>query len=262
MRNLSNITLASILLAVQWRNVFAFTPSPSMKMSLRPLASSFAKPKFELFSTLDANEANETSNLDSNILKNFEKKEAKMQRRREEAMAKVSKFEETLNQLQNKKAEYLALAQLAEPPAGGSFTETTMRSVVKSFAWRVIAGSITFFTTLQFSGSMRTALQVVGSDFFSKSLTMFIGERLMNKSQKGRKSGGDSASRSLTKALIWRLFAIANTLTMAVLISKDLSVASKIASTDAVFKTALMFFYERFWARVEWGKDYVIEFTI
>jgi uncharacterized membrane protein len=91
---------------------------------------------------------------------------------------------------------------------------------------------------------------------------MFIGERLMNRSQVGRKSGGDNAGRSLAKALIWRLFAICNTLTMAIFVSKNLSIASKIASTDAVFKTALMFFYERAWARVAWGKEYLIEFSI
>jgi uncharacterized membrane protein len=84
----------------------------------------------------------------------------------------------------------------------------------------------------------------------------------MNKSQAGRKGGGDNASRSLAKALIWRLFAIANTLTMAIFISKDLSIAAKVASTDAVFKTGLMFFYERIWARVQWGKEYLIEFSI
>jgi uncharacterized membrane protein len=261
MRNLSNITLASLLVAVQWRDAFAFTTSPSMKTSLHPMASSIMRPKFDLFSAVEGNEGNDTTKLDS-IMKNFEKKEATIQKRREEALAKVSKFDETLTQLQSKRTEYIARSQVGDPPAGGTFTETTMRSVVKSFAWRVIAGSITFITTLQFSGSLKTALQVVGSDFFSKALTMFIGERLMNKSSKGRASGGDSASRSLTKALIWRLFAIANTLSMALLISKDLSVASKVASTDAVFKTALMFFYERFWSRVEWGKEYVIEFTI
>lgn len=47
-----------------------------------------------------------------------------------------------------------------------------------------------------------------------------------------------------------------------VFVSKDLSVASKIASTDAVFKTALMFFYERIWSRIAWGKEYLIEFSI
>ena len=43
---------------------------------------------------------------------------------------------------------------------------------------------------------------------------------------------------------------------MAVFISKDLSVASKIAGSDALFKTALMFVYERAWANIKWGKDY------
>lgn len=231
-----------------------------MKMGMRPLASSL-NPKFNLMSKFKATKNSETSQQDS-IMRGFDKKEAAIQKRREEAMAKVSKFEETLNQLQSKKNEYIARSQLPAAPAGGTFTETTLRSAVKAFMWRVIAGSITFATTLSFSGSMKTALQVVASDFFSKSFTMFIGERLMNKSQKGRQSGGDSARRSLTKALIWRLFAIANTLTMAVLISKDLSVASKIASTDAVFKTGLMFFYERAWSKVQWGKEYIIEFTI
>ena len=196
------------------------------------------------------------------VLKEFDKKEAVMQKRREDAKAKLDEYDKTLEKIQSRKAEYMAASQLSEPPVGGSFSETTLRSAVKAFIWRLIAGSVTFITTLQFSGSLKQALQVVGADFFSKSFTMFIGERLMNKSQAGRKKGGDNAKRSLIKALIWRVFAICNTLTMAVFISKDLSIASKIASTDAVFKTALMFFYERVWARIGWGKEYLIEFSI
>jgi uncharacterized membrane protein len=88
---------------------------------------------------------------------------------------------------------------------------------------------------------------------------MFIGERIMNKSHAGRKSGSDDARRSLVKALIWRLFAICNTMTMAIFIAKDLNIASKIAGSDAIFKTALMFAYERAWARIEWGKEYQVE---
>jgi uncharacterized membrane protein len=84
----------------------------------------------------------------------------------------------------------------------------------------------------------------------------------MNKSQAGRQEGGDNARRSLVKALIWRLFAISNTLVMAISLSRDLSIAYKIASTDAVFKTALMFAYERFWAGVVWGKDSLIELDL
>lgn len=78
----------------------------------------------------------------------------------------------------------------------------------------------------------------------------------MNKSQAGRKTGADSAGRSIAKALIWRLFAISNTLTVSYFFAKDLKMASKIAGSDAIFKTGLMVFYERVWARIEWGKEY------
>ena len=76
----------------------------------------------------------------------------------------------------------------------------------------------------------------------------------MNKSQAGRQSGKDDVGRSLAKALLWRLFAIANTLTMAIFVAKDIRVASKIAGSDAVVKTGMMFGYERMWAKIEWGK--------
>lgn len=225
-------------------------------MGLRtPLASSLSLPK-GLFSS------SAKSGAVDPVMREFEKKEAAFRKRREDAAARLSQYDASLEQLQSKKAEYMAGQQLAEPPVGGSFSETALRSAVKAFCWRVVAGSVTFATTLKFSGSVSQAFQVVGADFFSKAFTMFIGERLMNRSQAGRKKGGDQASRSLAKALIWRVFAICNTLTMAIFISKDLSVASKIASTDAVFKTALMFFYERMWARIAWGKEYLIEFAI
>lgn len=195
-------------------------------------------------------------------MREFEKKEAAFRKRYEDAAARLGEYESSLEQLQQKKTEYIAGQQMAEPPVGGSFKETAVRSAVKAFGWRLIAGCVTFITSLKFSGSVVQALQVVGADFFSKAFTMFIGERLMNQSQAGRRQGGDAASRSLVKALIWRLFAVCTTLTMAIFVSKDWSVASKIASTDAVFKTTLMFFYERLWARIDWGKEYLIEFAI
>jgi uncharacterized membrane protein len=121
---------------------------------------------------------------------------------------------------------------------------------------------VTLQTAVKFSGSVSTALTIVGSDFVSKSATMFIGERLMNKSQAGRKKGGDDIGRSLMKALIWRVFALCNTLAAGLLISGNLKVASKIASSDAVIKTAMMFVYERTWAKIGWGKEYDIDFSI
>ena len=196
------------------------------------------------------------------IIKQLEREEAKMNKKAEIARERLNKVEQTLNQLQTKKSEYLMGSKLASTPEGGNFSETTARSAVKALMWRVIAGSVTFITSLRFSGSMKTALTIVGSDFLSKSFTMFIGERLMNKSNAGRESGADGAGRSLMKALVWRLFAICNTLTMAIFIAKDITMASKIAGSDAIFKTGLMFVYERVWAKIEWGKEYQVDFFI
>lgn len=246
--------MSSLLL----QSTAAFTPStPAFQVPTPSVAArTRASPLFA------SRAASPKDVRDERILKEFEKKQTELEKRRQAAMNELAHYEESLEKLHSKKDEYMAASQLSTPDVGGSFAETTLRSAVKSFVWRLVAGSVTFITTLKFSGSMQTALKVVGADFFSKALTMFIGERLMNKSQAGRQGGADGASRSLAKALIWRLFAIANTLTMAIFVSKDLSIASKIASTDAVFKTALMFFYERVWARVEWGKKYLIEFSI
>lgn len=193
--------------------------------------------------------------IDHQIQK-YETKQQKYTAQLDKARAELEKFQKT-------KQRYLEGITL---DGGGDdaarFSETTARSLVKAMLWRVIAGSVTFFTSLRFSGSVATALSIVGSDFFSKAATMFVGERLMNKSQAGRKGGADDLGRSLAKALLWRVFAIANTLTMSYLIAKNLSMASKIAGSDAVFKTGLMFVYERIWAKMEWGKEYLIEFSI
>jgi len=211
--------------------------------------------------TSSQDNSNSVMDVDPNMLKKFDAEIEKEVKRKEKAMQELSKLSERLESLQEKKQQYLNGLEIGLPK-NKNFSETTLRSAVKAFTWRLIGGSVTFFTSLRFSGSMATAFSIVCSDFFSKSATMFIGERLMNKSQAGRKGGADDLGRSLVKALIWRLFAICNTLVFAVFFAKDITIAYKIAGFDSVFKTSLMFFFERIWARIEWGKEYLIEFSI
>jgi uncharacterized membrane protein len=268
---LSRLVVLTAMMAV---SVSSFTTTVVPMTTMTTTRSTATRPvpmttlssrKPDLLRASTAGDPNTTAaaGVTDRIIKQLEKEEAKMVRKRQEAMAKLDEYEQSLSQLQTKKQEYLNGASLAaSDKLGGNFSETALRSAVKAFVWRVIAGSVTFITSLRFSGSLATALSIVGSDFFSKSFTMFIGERIMNKSQAGRKSGTDGAGRSLAKALIWRLFAICNTLTVAVFVAKDLSMASKIAGSDAIFKTALMFVYERVWAKIEWGKEYQVEYYL
>eukprot|EP00752_Nemacystus_decipiens_P010440 g9301.t1 len=117
------------------------------------------------------------------------------------------------------------------------YGESATRSFVKALAWRLTAGVVTLVSGLVFSGSLSTAMSIVGSDFVTKSGFMFAGERLWNKVKWGQDKSGDSTKRSLAKAVLWRVFAASNTLICGVFLAKDLSVASKIAGTDTLFKT-------------------------
>ena len=136
-----------------------------------------------------------------------------------------------------------------------AFRETTSRSLVKAFGWRLTAGFITFCSCMYFTRKLKTALAIVASDFLSKSGTMFIGERLFNKVKVGRSGGGESLTRSIVKALIWRAVAFVNTALVSGAIIGSAGVGSMIALSDSVFKTTLMVFYDQFWNRIDWGKE-------
>jgi len=201
------------------------------------------------------NIATALSDEDHKVLNSIDMEILRVMKSNEKKMKELLKVESRIEDLENRKGQYVENLSLSNPYVE-NFHETSLRSVAKALSWRLIGGSITFLSSLSFSGSLSTAFSMVGSDFFSKVATMFIGERLMDKSQFGRNSGADDMSRSLVKALLWRLFAVSNTLVFAVFFAEDIKIACKIASFDSIFKTALMFFFERTWSSIEWGKEY------
>lgn len=135
------------------------------------------------------------------------------------------------------------------------FKESTARSAVKAVGWRITAGIVTAITSYIFTRNLAVAASIVGWDLCSKSVTMFIGERIWNRFDWGKEKGADSAKRSFTKAIAWRIFAAFNTLVGSFLLTKGQgAVASKIAGSDTIVKTILFYFYERLWSRISWGR--------
>merc|ERR1712070_251911 len=138
--------------------------------------------------------------------------------------------------------------------------DSTLRSAVKAASWRLVAACITLTNALIFSDSGALAISIVAMDFATKSMTMFLGERLWSKVAWGTSSEGESANRSLVKALAWRIFAATNTLISSLILAKTigigsaLSTAGKIASSDTIVKTAVFFFFERIWTTIAWGR--------
>lgn len=136
--------------------------------------------------------------------------------------------------------------------------ETSLRSAVKAIGWRFTAGIVTACTSYYYTGSLAMMYALVGWDLCSKSVTMFIGERIWNRFDWGKEKGADTSKRSLAKAIAWRIFAAANTFVGATLLSKGkVGAAGKIAGTDSVVKTVLFFFYERAWSQITWQKTAV-----
>merc|ERR1719231_1166298 len=117
--------------------------------------------------------------------------------------------------------------------ADGAVKETALRSAVKAIGWRFTAGVVTAITSYIFTKSLAMAASIVGWDLCSKSVTMFLGERIWNNFDWGKSEGADTQKRSLAKALAWRGFAATNTLFASIVLTKGKAgVAGKIAGAD------------------------------
>ena len=82
----------------------------------------------------------------------------------------------------------------------------------------VVGGNSSLHSNYQEVSHLHSKLLHDLTSYYYPRHWLFTWERIMNKSQAGRKSDIDCASRSIAKALIWRLFVIFNTLTAALLL--------------------------------------------
>lgn len=64
----------------------------------------------------------------------------------------------------------------------------------------------------------------------------------------------DRHSRSLLKALSWRIIGTMDTILIAWIISGEVIIAFSIGTFELATKTILYYFHERLWNRIKWGK--------
>ena len=80
-------------------------------------------------------------------------------------------------------------------------------------------------------------------------------ETLVNKLQIERgKSYMDSRSRSIIKAITWRIFALLITIIVSFAILGSWSVSIAIGILSNLLKTLFYYIHERLWERTNWGK--------
>ena len=67
--------------------------------------------------------------------------------------------------------------------------------------------------------------------------------------------GREAHSRSLAKAISWRVLGSIDTFLLSWLFTANVAAAGAIASTEVLTKMVLYYLHERAWSRVGWGMD-------
>lgn len=65
----------------------------------------------------------------------------------------------------------------------------------------------------------------------------------------------ETHTRSIAKAISWRITGTVDTFIISWLITGELTLAGAIAFTEVITKIVLYWLHERAWNRISWGKD-------
>jgi len=139
--------------------------------------------------------------------------------------------------------------------------ETKNRSLVKGITWRIIGTADTIMLAYLITGDVSNALNIGVLELFTKTILFFIHERIWLSFTK--KHNHSSKTRSIKKAISWRLTGTIDTIILSFLVltfsgDGDIKIppiytASAIGLLELFTKMILYYFHERVWLKVKWG---------
>ena len=134
------------------------------------------------------------------------------------------------------------------------------RSIVKGITWRLLATADTLLLALIFTGSATAALSIGGLELLTKTVWYYLHERAWvwvgSPHAPARLTslfGASAHTRSITKAVTWRIVGALDTFLIALLITGRLGVSGSIGGTELLTKIGLYYFHERLWLHIPWG---------
>lgn len=136
-------------------------------------------------------------------------------------------------------------------------TESKLRSLIKSFTWRLVAITDTILVVMAitcFHGncSLEDALAIGAWEFGFKFAIYYLHERIWQRIDMEHRT---DRTRIIIKTISWRLVATVMTFTIAGLILEDASgIALTIALVEVVSKTLFYYLHERLWIIVPLGR--------
>lgn len=137
---------------------------------------------------------------------------------------------------------------------------TKKRSLFKSLSWRILGSIDTFilsFVIINFSSDNYTydlAFYIAGLEVITKTIIYYFHERIWNKFNIGRIGDKVKRTRSLIKALTWRITASLDTFLLSYIITARFDWATTIAFFEIITKAILYYLHERGWNKIKWGR--------
>ena len=128
--------------------------------------------------------------------------------------------------------------------------ESSYRSAVKAFSWRVIGSLDTTLLSFFQTGDFKMSLKIGSTDFISKIGLYYLHERAWVYFI-GRKTL--SSNVSLIKAVTWRTIGSLDTAMWAWIYTGSALTGLKIGGYEILTKIFLYYLHERMWARLPIG---------
>jgi len=127
-------------------------------------------------------------------------------------------------------------------------TKIYKRHIAKTITWRLIGTLDTVLLSWFISGNPLVGLKIGGVEVITKMLLYYFHEKVwfnvnIEKSHK----------RHLLKTITWRVVGTIDTITLAWIISGDVSVGLSIGVAELITKMTLYYFHERVWYKIDYG---------
>ena len=133
--------------------------------------------------------------------------------------------------------------------------ETTIRTTVRGFFWRIIVFLTTMAITYFLTGSIAAAMSVGALEFVIKLIIYVQFEKAFARLIKfGIKEGKPTTKRTMIKGLVWRTIATMSSMVLTAIVTGDTHSAGMFGMIAFPVKYALYIGYEQLiWKRIEWG---------
>ncbi len=134
-------------------------------------------------------------------------------------------------------------------------------SLYKTISWRIIGSTDTFVIAWLISGTLAKASVVAIAEVLTKPVLYYLHERIWTKVKFGRlpptalekndadAPAGECKTRSLVKAVSWRIIATTDTTIIALIVTGHLPSALAIGSIEILTKTVFYYYHERAWLK-------------